>query len=240
MRGAVCAHKAGAIQRKAHGEILDAHVMHDLIVAALQECRIDRAERAIALACKASGKRHRMLFGDAHIERARRVSLPKQIKPGASRHGGCHGDDAIIVRGFFHEAFGEHARIGWRICFGFGLRARHHIEHVHAVIFIGGSLGGRIALALFGDDVNQHRTGLLVAHVFQHGQKMIEVMAVDGADVIEAEFFKQSTAGKKAAREFFRAAGLLIKKLRQQRRQLLGCLADGTIGAARHEPRQIG
>ena len=68
--GAVGADQAGAIDREAHRQALDRDVVHDLIVAALQEGRIDRAERLEALGGEAGGEGHRMLLGDADVEGA--------------------------------------------------------------------------------------------------------------------------------------------------------------------------
>ena len=70
MGGAVGADQAGAVDRKAHRQALDRHVVDDLVVAALQEGRIDRAERLVALGREAGRERHRMLLGDADVEGA--------------------------------------------------------------------------------------------------------------------------------------------------------------------------
>ncbi len=48
MRRAVGADEAGAIDGETDGQILDGDVVDDLIVAALQECRINRGERTVA------------------------------------------------------------------------------------------------------------------------------------------------------------------------------------------------
>ena len=82
MGRAVSADEAGAVDREAHRQLLDRHVMHDLIVGALQEGRIDRRERLHALGGEAGGKGHGMLLGDADIEacasgkRSPKVSRP--------------------------------------------------------------------------------------------------------------------------------------------------------------------
>ena len=48
VRRAVRADQPGAIDGEAHGQVLDRDVVHDLIVGALQEGRIDRAERLVS------------------------------------------------------------------------------------------------------------------------------------------------------------------------------------------------
>ena len=49
MRRTVGADQAGAVHGEAHGQVLQVDVVDDLVVAALQEGRIDGAERLVAL-----------------------------------------------------------------------------------------------------------------------------------------------------------------------------------------------
>ena len=74
------------------------------------------------------------------------------------------------------------------------------------MILVGRVLGRRVALALLGDDVDQERPVLGVAHVLQHRQQVIDVVAVDRADVEEAELLEQRAAGDEAARVFLHRA----------------------------------
>ena len=60
--------RPGAVQREAHRQALDRHVVHHLVVGALQEGRIDRAERLHPLGRQAGGEGHRVLLGDADVE----------------------------------------------------------------------------------------------------------------------------------------------------------------------------
>ena len=126
------------------------------------------------------------------------------------------------------------------MAFGLDLRAGDHVESVDAVIFVGGGLGRRVALALLGHDMDEHRAVGQIAHVLQDGQQMVEIMAVDRPDIEEAELLEQSAAGPEAAAEFFGAPRLLEEEFRQALGELLGRLADRAIGLARHQPRQIG
>ena len=65
-------------------------------------------------------------------------------------------------------------------------------------------------------------------------------MAVDRADVIEAELLEQRAAGDVAARMLDGAGDGAIERLRQVLRELLADVAQLQIGAARGEPREIG
>ena len=94
MGRAVGADQAGAIDGEAHRQLLDRHVMHDLVIGALQEGGIDRRERPHAFGREPGGKGHRMLLGDADIEAALGELLGELVEAGARRHGRIDGDDA--------------------------------------------------------------------------------------------------------------------------------------------------
>lgn len=79
MRGAVVAHQPRAVQDHAHGELLDHHVVHHLVVAALHEGRVDAAEGLEALDGHARRKRHGVLLRDAHVEGALGEALAKDV-----------------------------------------------------------------------------------------------------------------------------------------------------------------
>src|SRR3984957_3678751 len=81
MGGAVGADEPRPVYRKTHRKRLNRHVMHHLIVAPLQECRIYRAEWLVTLSRQPGSEGHRMLFGDSHIKRSLRKHLPKISSP---------------------------------------------------------------------------------------------------------------------------------------------------------------
>ena len=55
--------------------------MHDLIVGALQEGRVDRAERLHPLGRHAGGEGHGVLFGDADVEQRSGNCLANRSSP---------------------------------------------------------------------------------------------------------------------------------------------------------------
>ena len=129
--------------------------------------------------------------------------LLEQIEPGAGRHRRGDGDDLVVLARFLDQAFGEHLGILRGAALRLLLRAGGDVELDDAVIFVRGILRRRIALALLRDDVNQERAVLGVAHVLQHRQEVIDIVAVDRADIEEAELVEQRAAGDEAARIFF-------------------------------------
>ena len=167
-----------------------------------------------------------MLLGNADVEGSFRIGLFENVDSGACRHRCGDGDDPIILRRFPDQAFAKHFCVGWRIRLGLRLLAGGDVELHNTMIFVAGGLGWRVALALFGDDVDQYRPLFCIAHILQHRQKVIEIVAIDRADIVEAHFLKQRAAGPKAAGELLYAPGLLLKKGRQVIGKLLADVAQ--------------
>ena len=61
----VGAHQAGAVKRKHHRQVLDRHIVDQLVVGALQERRVDRDDRLQPFARQPGRERDRVLLGDA-------------------------------------------------------------------------------------------------------------------------------------------------------------------------------
>ena len=240
MRRAVGADQPGPVDRETHRQVLDRDIVHHLVVGALQERRIDRAERLVALGGETRCERHRMLFGDANVERPVGIGAAEEIEPGARRHRRGDRDDFFVARGFRDQRVGEHPGIGRRVGLGLGLGAGDHVKGVHAVIFVVGRFGGRVALSLLGDHMDQHRAIGHVADIFQNRQQVVEVVAVDRPDIEKAQLLEQRAAGPEAAAVFFGQARLVVPELGQPPRELLGRRADRTVGLAGDQARQIG
>ncbi len=75
MGRSIGADQTGAIHGETHRQPLDGDVVHDLVIGALQERRIDRRERLEALGRQTCGEGHAMLLGNADVEGAVRETL---------------------------------------------------------------------------------------------------------------------------------------------------------------------
>ena len=134
---AVGAHKTGPVDGEAHRQFLDCHVVDDLIVAALEERRINRAERLVTFGSETGREGDPMLLGDSDVEGALWKHLLEKIEARAARHGSGNRDDFVVLPRFGDQGIGEHPRIGWRVRLGFHLHAGDDIECVNAMIFVG-------------------------------------------------------------------------------------------------------
>ena len=197
--GPVGADQPGAIDGEAHRQVLHRDVVHDLVVGALQEGRVDGAEGLETFGRHAGSEGHRVLLGDADVEAALGEGFGEFVEAGAARHRGVDRDDAFVAFGLGDQSLGEHRRIAWRRRLGLRLCAGDHVERADAVQLVGGALGRRIAMALLGHHVDQDRALARVAHVLEHRQQVAEIVAVDRADIVEAQLFEQGAAGDQAA-----------------------------------------
>ncbi len=146
--------------REAHRQLLDRDVVHDLVVGALQEGRVDRAERLEALGRQAGGEGHGVLLGDADVEGAVRERLAEQVEPGAGRHRGGDGDDLVVLARLLDQALGEHLGVGSaRSACGLACAPVTTSNLTTPWYLSADALGRRVALALLRHDVDQDRPG---------------------------------------------------------------------------------
>ena len=81
--GPVVADEAGAVHREHHVQLLEADVVHDLVVGALEEGRVDRGDRLGPLQRQAGREQDRVLLGDADVVVALGQLLLEDVQPGA-------------------------------------------------------------------------------------------------------------------------------------------------------------
>ena len=105
---------------------------------------------------------------------------------------------------------------------------------------VGGILRVLVAFALLGDDVDQDRAVLRVAHVAQDGKQMIEIVSVDRPDIVEAHLLEQRAAGPEAAGVFLGARRPALPGLGQDLGELLRPVAELPVGLAGDEASEIG
>ena len=215
--------------------------MHHLVVGALQESRIDRAERLHPLGRHAGRKGDRMLLGESDVEGPLRESLGEHVEPGAGGHRRRHRDDAIVNLGLGDQRVGENPGVGRRPRRRLHLFAGHHVEFGNAVVLVGAPLGGRVTLALLGHDMQQDRTLVVgVAQVAQHRHQVVHIVPVDRTDIVEAQLFEQRAAAQQATREFVGPLRSALERARKAARHLRHQLADRQERPRRDQARQIG
>ncbi len=240
MSGTVGTHEPRAVHRETHRKRLDCHVVHHLVVGALQEGRIDHGERTEALRGQTRRKGHSVLFGDAHIETAFGKARGEEVETRAGGHGCRECNDLFVALGLRHQCLGENLGVGRRAGHTFLLFPRHDVELRNAVIFVRGGFGRCVALALLRHHMDQDGAIVDVADVLEHRNEVVEIMPVDRTDVEESEFLEKRPAHPEAAGILFRPLGRNPKKARQLGRHLLEEITKAAIGATGDKARQIG
>jgi hypothetical protein len=216
MGRAIGADQPGAVDGKAYRQALQRDVVDDLVVAALQEGRVDRAERTKARGRHAGGEGHRVLFGNADVEDAARKAFRHDVEAGAAGHRGGHRHQLGVAGRGLGQGLAEDAGIAGRVGAPLGLRAGRHVELRHAVIAALRRLGGGVALALDRAGMDQHRAGRLRTRRAQRGQQFGHGMAVDRAEVGEAQILEQRRAAGLAGQHGARAPGVIAQGWRQR------------------------
>ena len=181
-----------------------------------------------------------MLLGDADVERALREALGEQVQAGAGRHGGGDGDDPVVPLGLLDQFLGEDLGVLRRRRLALGLLAGDDIELGHGVQLVGGALGGRVALALLRHHMDQDRLVLDLTDIFQDRHQGVEVVTIDRADIVEAKFLEQRTAGHHAPGIFLGLASSFLQRLGQHLGDRLADLAQRLISAAGNQAGHIG
>ena len=212
--------------------------MDQLVVAALQEGRVDRHDRPHALAGEPRGQRHGMLLGDGDVEVALREAALELHQAGALAHGGRDADDAPVALRHVAQPLPEDLRVarpGGSLLLQLTTGG---IERPRPVPLDRVGLRGRIALALLGHDVQQLRA-LAVAHVVQRRDERADVMAVHRPDVVEAHLLEQGARQHHALGVDFRTPGQLPGGGGHAPEHLLGVLAKVLVHLARQQPGQV-
>merc|ERR1719217_1176755 len=81
--------------------------------------------------------------------------------------------------------------------------------------------------------------GAAVAHVLEDGHQVVEVVAVDGADVVEAELLEEGAARDHAARILVELGVGLLDLLGEELVDALGDVAEVLEGLGRDEARRV-
>ena len=231
VRGAIGADHAAAVDREQHVQVLQRHVVDELVVGALQEARIDGHDRLGPFAGHAGGQRDRMLLGDGGVEIARRVLLREPHQAGALAHRRRDAQQALIGRSHVAEPVAEHLRVG-RLGRAVLLDdADQRIEGRHSVVLDLVAFGAFVTLALGRDHVQQLRALEPLQHL-QCLDHRRNVVSVDRAAVVEAHFLEQRGRHQHALPVFLPAAD-------EARGRVVALVAEQFLAAFAHRVHRL-
>ena len=237
MRRAVAAYESGAIDGESDRQVLQRDVVDQLVVRALQERRVDGDDGAQALARHARGQRDGVLFGDGDVEVAIGKALGIFDQAGAFAHGGRDADDALIGGGDVAQPLAEHLRVARAARFLLEDHAALRIEWTGPVPLDRIRFGWRVALALARDHVEKLRA-LEIAQILERGDQCVDVVTVDGTDVVEAHLLEDRAWQHHAFHVLFGPARELPHR-RHAAQHFLAALAQGRIQLAGEDAGEV-
>ncbi len=207
MGGAVFTHQPGAVNTEGDVQVLQGDIVHQLVVTALQEGGVDGDHRLQAFAGHARRQRHGVLLGNGDVVIAVGELAGKTHHARTFAHGRGNADQVMVGGGHVTQPVAKDIGIlgffqGRRLA---ALAGRGNLGD--GVVADGVGLGGREALALGGVDMQQLRSGR-VFQVADHLHQFFQIVAVNGADIVETNGFKQRAGGSNHVLDaFFGAAG---------------------------------
>ena len=236
VRGSVAAHHAGAVDGEHHRKILQHHVVHDLVVRALQERGVDRHHRLQSLACEPRGERHAVLLGDRDVEIPLGIELLESLHLRPLAHRGRNRHQPLVALGHVAQPLSEDLRIRRP------RRRRRRVRHdphrrverrADAVILHRVGFRRGVALALAGDDVQQLRASE-PPEILQRRKQGVQVVPVDRSDVVEAELLEQG-AGNDQTLDVLLGAARELLHWRHPAEDLPSAFLDRGVETAREE-----
>ena len=194
---AVLTHQTGAVHREDHGQRLDGAVVDDVVVRALKEGGVDGAHRTQPARCETGGEGDGVPLRDADIEEPVGMCRGKQTDTGAARHRRGDRDDACILARELRQSLAEGRRIRWIRGDGRpGLAGARIVSRREGMpLLAAGVLASGKSLSLLGDDVDEARS-IELAHHREGLEQRVDVVAIDRAEVSEAELLEQHTGGE--------------------------------------------
>ncbi len=188
---------------------MQGHVHQELVEGAVEEGGVNGDDRVQSAGGETGRGDGGVLLGDADVPHPVREALGERAEAHRVEHGGGDGHHVLAFladpddllpedRGPGRPAGGGEGRAGERV---------HHADGVEVVLLVGE--GGFVAAALLGDAVDED--GAVEAFgAAQRGLHGPDVVAVDRADVLQAQVLEEALGGEGVLEALLRAVQRLV------------------------------
>ena len=157
MGGSIGAHNARAVERKHHRQVLQGHIVNQLVVGALQKGGINGHHGLQTLTGQTGRKSHRVLLGNAHIVVAGRETLVKRHHARAFAHRRRDAHQLGVGLGLVAQPLAKYlAKRGLGRCCA-GLEAHFRVKFAWAMVGNGVGLSQFVALPFARDHMQKLR-----------------------------------------------------------------------------------
>ena len=180
---------AGTVQHERHARVVEGAIHQDLIESAIEERGIHRHHGVQSAVGQAGGTRSRMLLRDPDVVGSIRVARCESLQAGGPQHrSGDRNDVGLVASDLEHLVSEDRCprRSGLRQGLT-GVRINHPdaVKTIRFVVF-----GRGVATPLGRDRVDDHRL-VEIACSPQSEFKLLLVVAVDGADVLQPKILEK-------------------------------------------------
>uniref|UniRef100_J1RUT9 Dehydrogenase n=1 Tax=Streptomyces auratus AGR0001 TaxID=1160718 RepID=J1RUT9_9ACTN len=225
VRGAVGAGDTGPVQDEGDPALVQRHVHQHLVEGAVEEGGVDGEDRVQAAGGHTGRGDRGVLLGDADVVDAVGEGLGELVQSDGLQHGRRDGDDVVPLLAELDHLVTEDggpvlAARGERQA-GVGVDLADGVEAVRLVLE-----GGLVAAALFGEAVDDDRAAEALG-ARQGGLQRLDVVAVDRADVLQAQVLEHALRRDEVLQALLGAVQGLVQRLAHDGRALQQVLAAG-------------
>ena len=149
----IATHQPCTVNGKYNRQILNTHIVQDLVISSLQEGRVDCHHRLHASCCQPCRKGYRMLLRNSHIEESVFIHVTEPLKPCTVRHSGRNCHHFLITLPQLTHYSRENIRIIGH-CSGMRRNTSLDIKRIRTMESCRMTFCRTISLALFGHHMN--------------------------------------------------------------------------------------
>ncbi len=223
--GAVGAGHAGPVQHERHTALVQRDVHQHLVEGAVEEGRVDREDGVQAAGGQAGRGDRAVLLGDADVEDPLRELLGELVQADRLEHRGGDRDDVLALLAERDHLLAEDGRpVG---AGGGDRQAGVRVDLADRVETIRLVLERRaVAAALLGEAVHDDRA-VEPLGAGQRGLQRLDVVAVDRADVLQAEVLEHALRRDEVLEALLGAVQRVVERAADHRGLLQHLLGTG-------------
>ena len=192
MSRTILPYQPSPVQAEGHRQILQAHIMQQLVIGTLGKGGIESHHWMLAISGQSCRQSHSMFLGYAHIQEPAGIFILEGAETCAGRHSCCDGYQFRPFLCQFQQSFAEYRCIR-RCSPGFFRRfSRGQVKFSHPVELAGIVFSRSVPLSLHGMHMNQQGT-IHLPHLVEHILKQADVMSIQRPQITEAHFLKEGS-----------------------------------------------
>ena len=188
----VLANQTTSIETEDYRQVLQSHIVNDVVVGALHKCRVDVAEWTLTCCSKTCREGYGVSLGNTHVETTLGHLLHHYIHRATRRHCRCNTHYSFIQLSKVEECLTKYVlhtrtlRLVLDALTSIGVEASWSVPYREVI------LCWCIAISLFGDDMEElRRVNALQGN--QRTHQSFDVVSINTTEVAETETLEEVT-----------------------------------------------